>query len=311
MLGTVSTRFRPSPEEERRQRAIALASRLRPPPTPPPSALVAFGEALAAGLVRARSDLARMERLCSEAEGLIAGRLPGQPAETAGKLTDLVARVAAAHGVTLAEIRGRARAVRLMIPRFEIYWIGWYGLGLSTPRIGAACGGRDHSTVLYGRDRMDSILLDTFGLAGRAALALSEEMRREALRAAFASTSQRYSQAHTERARRMAATKSARDPEIAARVMALGSLKAAARDMRLGNHVVRRAMRRHAQATGANYADMLAQLRHIRRSRRPPGPSPEVVLAAYRRIGSKRATGRDLGVSEATVRRILAEAGAA
>jgi chromosomal replication initiator protein len=62
----------------------------------------------------------------------------------------IVARVAAKHGLTLADLKGPDKTKRVTHPRqqamAELYATGRYSL----PALGRYFGGRDHSTVLHG-----------------------------------------------------------------------------------------------------------------------------------------------------------------
>ncbi len=299
MLGSLSSRFRPDPEAERRQKALEIAKRVNAPPLAP---RVRLARHLREALRRSTEDVKRLQRAWAEVERLDAGHRPGPAEPPKGSFRQTIARVAAAHGVRLSELAGRCRKARLMMVRFECYWLGIYAHGLSSPQVGQLMGGRDHSTVLYGRDRVDSILLDTFALRGEAALALCEDLRREALKAAFATRSERYTRIQTERQKRVMARLSAKDEDIAARVREVGSLKGAARAMHLGEHVVRRALQRHLEATGVPYEVLLAELR---RRRGRPMPRPETVLEAYGRLGSQRAVTKELRVDWRYVQAVL------
>lgn len=299
MLGSLSSRFRPDPEAERRQRALEIAKRVKAPPVAP---RVRLARHLKEALRRSTEDVKRLQRAWEEAERLDAGQKPGPVEPPKGSFRRTMLRVAAAHGVRLSELTGRCRKARLMMVRFECYWIGVYAHGLSSPQVGKLMGGRDHSTVLYGRDRVDSILLDTFAMRGEAALALCEDLRREALKAAFATRSERYTRIQTERQKRAVARLAAKDADIAARVREVGSLKGAARAMHLGEHGVRRALQRHLEATGGAYEGLLAELRQRRAKPKPP---PEVVLEAYRRLGSQRATAKELHIDWPYVQAVL------
>lgn len=61
-------------------------------------------------------------------------------------------------GVTRGELLSRSRAPSLVVGRLELYWSGTHQHGLSSPVIGRLMGGKDHTTVLSGRDRMTRLL---------------------------------------------------------------------------------------------------------------------------------------------------------
>lgn len=74
--------------------------------------------------------------------------------------------VAIRHGVTIAELRSGSRSKWICAARFEAYWL-LHQAGRSTPDIGRALGGRDHSTVIYGLGRFKAKLAADPGLAAR------------------------------------------------------------------------------------------------------------------------------------------------
>lgn len=66
-----------------------------------------------------------------------------------------VARVVAEEfNVTVDQIRGQSRIKKLIIPRFAFYYLS-YKHGHSLPKIGIWCGGRDHTSVLHGKNIID------------------------------------------------------------------------------------------------------------------------------------------------------------
>lgn len=62
-------------------------------------------------------------------------------------VADLVATIAANHGTTVAALRGPQRHADIVDARRDAAF-ALRGLGLSTPKIGAALGGRHHATIL-------------------------------------------------------------------------------------------------------------------------------------------------------------------
>jgi chromosomal replication initiator protein len=62
----------------------------------------------------------------------------------------IVDRVAARHGLTLADLLGQSRIWRIARARQAAYAAIRIELGWSLPRIGRLFGGRDHTTILKG-----------------------------------------------------------------------------------------------------------------------------------------------------------------
>jgi hypothetical protein len=54
------------------------------------------------------------------------------------------------HGVKVTMIKGKSRRKELTAVRHEVMYLLRVRLGMSYPKIGAALGGRDHSTVISG-----------------------------------------------------------------------------------------------------------------------------------------------------------------
>lgn len=63
---------------------------------------------------------------------------------------DIIGSVAWLHGLTTAELRSERRSKPVVIARQEAMWLAKRYTSYSLPRIGAAMGGRDHTTVLHG-----------------------------------------------------------------------------------------------------------------------------------------------------------------
>jgi len=61
----------------------------------------------------------------------------------------LVERVAAAYAIPVAELLGRSRRADSLVPRQVAMYLARETTTLSLPKIGAAIGGRDHTTVLH------------------------------------------------------------------------------------------------------------------------------------------------------------------
>ena len=73
------------------------------------------------------------------------------------KLTRAVVLVAAASGVSVADIKGASRTPIVCRARWATMHL-MRARGLSTPQIGRALN-RDHTTVLYGLDRVKALRL--------------------------------------------------------------------------------------------------------------------------------------------------------
>lgn len=65
-------------------------------------------------------------------------------------LRDVVAQVAAEFGVSVLDIKSERRGRHLCKARLKFYWRAARETKHSYPEIGRFCGGRDHTTVLYG-----------------------------------------------------------------------------------------------------------------------------------------------------------------
>jgi chromosomal replication initiation ATPase DnaA len=77
-------------------------------------------------------------------------KIPALPVRSpAGRIAEVVARVARAHGVTVEDILGRATEIKVVHARHEAFYAVKVASGVSWARIGRIFG-RDHSTVLHG-----------------------------------------------------------------------------------------------------------------------------------------------------------------
>ena len=92
-----------------------------------------------------------------------------------------MARIAEEHGLTVDSIRGRRRHYDLMAARVEIAWLGFYRFGVPTTSIGRLMGGRDHTTIVNTKNTGDMVFRHRLGIEGAAALARSDEERRDAI----------------------------------------------------------------------------------------------------------------------------------
>ena len=65
--------------------------------------------------------------------------------------------IAEEFNVTVEQIKSPSRVRRIIIPRFSFYWLS-YKYGHSLPKIAAWTGGRDHTTVLHGKNIIDAYI---------------------------------------------------------------------------------------------------------------------------------------------------------
>ena len=98
-------------------------------------------------------------------ENILAGS--GQPTSNGPDVSGIVKRVADAFGVTEKEIHGSSRLRRVLVPRQVAMYLAREVGRLSLPRIGAAFGGRDHTTVLHACRKVEADIEADAGLAGR------------------------------------------------------------------------------------------------------------------------------------------------
>ncbi len=85
------------------------------------------------------------------AEKALADLLPNRPEIAA---CDIINTVATYYGLTQEEIRGARRTRRIAQPRQVAMYLIREETDASLPQIGAELGGRDHTTVLYGYERV-------------------------------------------------------------------------------------------------------------------------------------------------------------
>jgi chromosomal replication initiator protein len=85
------------------------------------------------------------------AEQALADLLPNHPDISAKEIID---RVAVYYGLTEDDIRGVRRSRRIAQPRQVAMYLMREETDASLPQIGAELGGRDHTTVMYGYERV-------------------------------------------------------------------------------------------------------------------------------------------------------------
>jgi chromosomal replication initiator protein len=74
------------------------------------------------------------------------------------KSDEVVHKVADAFGVTVERMIGRDRSREVALPRQIAMFLLREDANISLPQIGAALGGRDHTTVMYGCDKIADLL---------------------------------------------------------------------------------------------------------------------------------------------------------
>lgn len=70
----------------------------------------------------------------------------------------IVSRVAEAFGVTVESMLGRDRSRQIALPRQIAMYLLREEANISLPQIGEALGGRDHTTIMYGCDKVADML---------------------------------------------------------------------------------------------------------------------------------------------------------
>jgi chromosomal replication initiator protein len=91
----------------------------------------------------------------------------GQPTSPGADVYGIVNHVAAAFGVTASELLGASRLRGVLQPRQVAMYLARELTGLSLPRLGAAFGGRDHTTILYAHRKVQKDLKSDPGLANQ------------------------------------------------------------------------------------------------------------------------------------------------
>lgn len=76
------------------------------------------------------------------------------------KVERIVDVVCSLSGITLAEMKSPKRKNKIVRPRQVLMYLLSSMTVMSTPQIGALLGGRDHSTIIYGRRLIDRMLAD-------------------------------------------------------------------------------------------------------------------------------------------------------
>ena len=122
--------------------------------------------------VLAVSDLSGSPLSRELAESALADLLPKPGVLTAERILEVVA---AQFGVALDRMRGRERSQEVVLPRQVAMYLLRHETGASLPQIGEVLGGRDHTTVMYGVDRIAD-RLETDDVLRRKVLMLRETL---------------------------------------------------------------------------------------------------------------------------------------
>ena len=71
---------------------------------------------------------------------------------------EIIRLVAEAYGVSVEQIQGRGRSRKIALPRQIAMFLLRHEANISLPHIGEKLGGRDHTTVIYGCDKVADLL---------------------------------------------------------------------------------------------------------------------------------------------------------
>jgi len=80
------------------------------------------------------------------------------PRRTEVRTEDVVQKVADVYGVPLERMLGRDRSREVALPRQIAMYLLREVANISLPQIGQALGGRDHTTIMYGCDKVADLL---------------------------------------------------------------------------------------------------------------------------------------------------------
>jgi chromosomal replication initiator protein len=116
--------------------------------------------------VLAVSRLTQVPLTAAMAENALTDLLPNRPSLSAKEIMQAVAKH---YGLSLDELRGPRRSRRISQPRQVAMYLIREETEASLPQIGAQLGGRDHTTIMYGCERV------------RARMEEEDQLRREIL----------------------------------------------------------------------------------------------------------------------------------
>lgn len=122
--------------------------------------------------VLALSNLTDQPLTPEVAETALSNLLPQHSKLTPEQIVETVARH---FGVEVAAFEGRSRSQAIARPRQVAMYLLRKETGASLPQIGAMLGGRDHTTVMYGCERIADLIEEDVGLR-REVLALRKQL---------------------------------------------------------------------------------------------------------------------------------------
>lgn len=110
--------------------------------------------------VAAAAELSRLPLTIEHVGGLLAEVLGPAPVPSRRRATaeQVVLAVAATFGVPVAAVKGRRRDKEVVVPRQVAMYLMRHETGASLAEIGAELGGRDHSTVIHGCEKVAAAL---------------------------------------------------------------------------------------------------------------------------------------------------------
>jgi chromosomal replication initiator protein len=94
---------------------------------------------------------------------------------TSISIEEVMTTVAAFYGVTRDELLGRSRSKEMVHPRQVVMYLAREELQITLPQIGEVLGGRDHTTVMYGVDKITDAI-DKDDTLRREILAIRERL---------------------------------------------------------------------------------------------------------------------------------------
>jgi chromosomal replication initiator protein len=94
---------------------------------------------------------------------------------TSISIEEVLTTVASFYGVTRAELLGRSRSREMVHPRQVVMYLAREELQITLPQIGEILGGRDHTTVMYGVEKITDAI-DTDDTLRREILAIRERL---------------------------------------------------------------------------------------------------------------------------------------
>ncbi|CAG0944877.1 Chromosomal replication initiator protein DnaA [Anaerolineae bacterium] len=94
---------------------------------------------------------------------------------TSISIEEVMTTVAAFYGVTRDELLGRSRSKEMVHPRQVVMYLAREELQITLPQIGEILGGRDHTTVMYGVDKVTDAI-DKDDTLRREILAIRERL---------------------------------------------------------------------------------------------------------------------------------------